>query len=65
MAPMWEAMGRPLLPQLAKAFAAQLKAAIEQAAGAVPAELYRQRRSLWAMIRAWLGKLFGKGEQTA
>jgi carbon monoxide dehydrogenase subunit G len=32
MAPMWEAMGRPLLPQFAKAFAAQLKAAIETAA---------------------------------
>lgn len=29
MAPMWEAMGRPLLPQLAKGFAEQLKAAIE------------------------------------
>jgi carbon monoxide dehydrogenase subunit G len=30
MAPMWEAMGRPLLPQLAKGFAAQLKAEIEK-----------------------------------
>jgi carbon monoxide dehydrogenase subunit G len=33
MAPMWEAMGRPLLPQLAKGFAGQLKHAIEQRAG--------------------------------
>lgn len=64
MAPMWEAMGRPLLPQLAKAFAAQLKASIEQAAGAVPATV-PERRSLWATIRAWLGKLLRKGEQTA
>lgn len=64
MAPMWEAMGRPLLPQLAKAFAAQLKAAVEQAAGAEPAAA-PAKRSLWALIRAWLGKLFGKGEQTA
>ncbi len=29
LAPMWEAMGRPLLPTLAKGFAAKLKAAIE------------------------------------
>src|ERR1700722_509284 len=31
MAPMWEAMSRPLLPQLAKSFAATLKAEIEAA----------------------------------
>jgi hypothetical protein len=29
MAPMWEALCRPLLPQLAKAFAGRLKAEIE------------------------------------
>ena len=39
MAPMWEAMGRPVLPQLAKAFAGQLKAEIEKAAPAAPAEV--------------------------
>jgi carbon monoxide dehydrogenase subunit G len=33
MAPMWEAMGRPLLPQFAKAFAGQLKAEIEKSVG--------------------------------
>jgi carbon monoxide dehydrogenase subunit G len=38
MAPMWEAMGRPVLPQLAKAFAAQLKAEIEKAAAAAKQE---------------------------
>jgi carbon monoxide dehydrogenase subunit G len=32
MAPMWEAMSRPLLPQLAKSFAGQLKAKIEKSA---------------------------------
>lgn len=64
MAPMWEAMGRPLLPQLAKAFAAQLKAAVEQAAG-TPSAAAAPRRSLWALVRAWLGKLLGKGEQPA
>lgn len=31
MAPMWEAMGKPLLPRLAKSFAEQLKVEIEQA----------------------------------
>lgn len=30
MAPMWEAMGRPVLPKLAKGFAEQLKARIEE-----------------------------------
>jgi hypothetical protein len=30
---MWEAMGRPLLPQFAKAFAGQLKAKIEECVG--------------------------------
>ena len=34
MAPMWEAMGKPLMPQFAKSFAGQLKAEIEMAAGA-------------------------------
>jgi hypothetical protein len=38
MAPMWEAMGRPLLPQFAKAFAGQLKASIEAAEAAEAAE---------------------------
>ena len=33
MAPMWEAIGRPLLPQFARAFANQLKTEIEQAMG--------------------------------
>jgi carbon monoxide dehydrogenase subunit G len=32
MAPMWEAMSKPLLPVLAKSFAGKLKAEIEQAA---------------------------------
>jgi carbon monoxide dehydrogenase subunit G len=32
MAPMWEAMGKPLLPRLAQSFAEQLKADIEAAA---------------------------------
>jgi carbon monoxide dehydrogenase subunit G len=62
MAPMWEAMGRPLLPQLAKAFADQLKASIEEALGppaAAPsappaprglAAFVRRLRHLWRGI---------------
>jgi carbon monoxide dehydrogenase subunit G len=34
MAPMWEALCRPLLPQLAKTFAGRLKAEIEKTAAA-------------------------------
>lgn len=64
MAPMWEAMGRPLLPQLAKAFAGQLKGAIEQAARAEPLTA-PAKRSLWTLLRIWLAKLLGKGGQTA
>lgn len=35
IAPMWEAMSRPLLPQLAKSYAEKLKAAIEKAISGV------------------------------
>ncbi|MEO5586115.1 MAG: SRPBCC family protein [Novosphingobium sp.] len=64
MAPMWEAMGRPLLPQLAKAFAVQLKAAIEQASGISAAPARPAKRSVWALIAAWLRRALGKGEPT-
>ncbi|MBW8783378.1 MAG: SRPBCC family protein [Novosphingobium sp.] len=60
MAPMWEAMGRPLLPQLAKGFAGQLKAEIEKAAGmaeqAIP--LAAERRSWLARVFDWLRRLW-------
>ena len=36
MAPMWEAMSRPLLPKLAKSFAEKLKAEIESAPAGSP-----------------------------
>jgi carbon monoxide dehydrogenase subunit G len=58
MAPMWEAMGRPLLPQFAKAFAGQLKAQIEAAEPAREAALEPagalRRPSLLARLLAWL-----------
>lgn len=54
MAPMWEAVSRPLLPQLAKSFAGQLKAEIEQAAG-----IRRQAApSFLAALRQWLSRLW-------
>ncbi len=39
MAPMWEAMSRPLLPQLAKSFAEKLKVEIESAPAVPPREM--------------------------
>jgi carbon monoxide dehydrogenase subunit G len=60
MAPMWEAMGRPLLPQLAKIFAGQLKAEIEKAAGApAPQDVATGEKPsrLGAIVR-WLRRLW-------
>ena len=55
MAPMWEAMGRPLLPQLARAFADQLKAEIERdAAAASQAPAEAKAPSLFQRLAAWL-----------
>jgi carbon monoxide dehydrogenase subunit G len=55
LAPMWEAMGRPLLPQLAKGFAEQLKQAIEaEATGlATPSPSAPHRAGFWQ--RLWQG----------
>jgi carbon monoxide dehydrogenase subunit G len=61
MAPMWEAMGRPLLPQLARGFAEQFRDAVEQATGVSPVD--RRKKSIWARFAAWLRGLFGKGEK--
>jgi len=55
MAPMWEAMCRPLLPQMAKSFSGKLKAEIENTVGIAPAP----RPSLFARLVAWLRRLFG------
>jgi carbon monoxide dehydrogenase subunit G len=71
MAPMWEAMGRPLLPQFAKGFAEQfrdkIEATLEPRAGGTPSlDQPRARRSalgrLWASIRSAIGRLFGGGK---
>jgi carbon monoxide dehydrogenase subunit G len=48
MAPMWEAVSRPLLPQLARSFGESLRAEIE----GLP------KPTLWSMVLAWLRSLF-------
>lgn len=50
MAPMWEAVCKPLLPQLAKSFAAKLKAEIEQCYGSPQTELTAQSPSVWTAL---------------
>lgn len=56
MAPMWEAMGRPLLPTLAKGFAEQLKLQIEavhapaQAAAETGSPFLRWLRRIWRAL---------------
>jgi carbon monoxide dehydrogenase subunit G len=68
MAPMWEAMGKPLLPQLAKGFAGQLRDKIEAAAVHAPARVAEAKpagflawlRSLWNAI---FGSRHSQGEQ--
>ncbi len=61
MAPMWEAMSRPLLPQMARSFGGKLKAEIEGAAGVVLVP----RPSMFHAFGQWLRRLwqtlFGSG----
>jgi carbon monoxide dehydrogenase subunit G len=54
MAPMWEAMGGPLLPKFAASFAEQLKARIEAELGLIapPAA-----PGLWVRFWSWLRRL--------
>ena len=63
MAPMWEAMGGPVLPKFATGFARQLKERIEAefgvVAGAAPVAAAAPRPSLLARVWAWLRGLFG------
>lgn len=67
MAPMWEAMGGPLLPKFARAFAEQLAEGIERAGnGAVeesPAAAKPAREGPFAVL-LWIWRaLFGRGRQ--
>lgn len=63
MAPMWEAMGKPLLPQLAKGFAGQLKAEIEKTgAPAAAAAVEPPAGGFLAWLRRLWQALFGRRE---
>ena len=55
MAAMWEAMSRPLLPQMAKTFATRLKKEIEENAEGVEAAVPQPapRQSALSRFRAW------------
>ena len=68
MAPMWEAMGGPMLPKFARSFAEQLRDRIEQTADTAPAAAPTARPGLLAALLQWLcgiwRKLSGQ-EQTA
>jgi len=65
MAPMWEAMCRPLLPQLAKTFANSLKTDIENIAGVAPPEkpsfftrFATRLRSIWhSLLKIFINSL--------
>jgi carbon monoxide dehydrogenase subunit G len=65
LAPMWEAMGKPLLPQLAKAFAVKLKSEIEATAASLPADdvvpTEQAGMSVFASLRAWFSGLWRRG----
>lgn len=56
MAPMWEAMGGPLLPKFARAFAEQRAGGIEEAAGLAPRS-QPTRMSWMASLSATLSKI--------
>lgn len=59
MAPMWEAMGAPVLPKFAKSFAAELKARIEEHLGVETAEgAAAAQIGFLARIGAWLRSIW-------
>jgi carbon monoxide dehydrogenase subunit G len=71
MAPMWEAMGKPLLPKFARSFAEQFKADVEQSAqhgstASTPpssgdvAPAKQRSGSFLAAVFDWLRGLFGE-----
>lgn len=61
VAPMWEALGRPVLPTFVKAFADKLKGKIEESVGggAPPVEVAATAKpSLLVRLATWLKNLF-------
>jgi hypothetical protein len=63
MAPMWEAMGGPLLPRFALAFAERLRDGIESTVGMRPAAAAERPagRGFFAWLRRLVRSLFGGG----
>ena len=60
MAPLWEALSRPLLPQLAKSFAGQLKTEIEKAAASFisPKAVEAESTPQFSIFGKWLGNVW-------
>ena len=54
MAPRWEAMGKPLLPKFALAFAEQFKTEIEQLSVPTRVLAKPEKKSAFAKLLAWL-----------
>lgn len=63
MAPMWEAMSRPLLPQMAKSFAGKLKDEIEEANGIVIAPGSSMRSTIGQWLRRLWQSVLGIGRK--
>jgi uncharacterized membrane protein len=65
MAPMWEAMGKPLLPKFARGFAEQFKAEIEQrSSGGATEQAETRSPGLLKRLFALLRRLFGRSATT-
>ncbi|WP_395397258.1 SRPBCC family protein [Novosphingobium sp. BL-8A] len=58
MAPMWEALGKPLLPQFARSFAAQLKARIEAGDTAAVEVISQPEPARHGGLTGWLRALW-------
>lgn len=60
MAPMWEAMCKPLFPPLAQSFTNKLKAEIEQFTGVAPVRVATRTdwRTVFSAVANWIRKLW-------
>lgn len=60
MAPMWEAMGKPLLPKLASGFADSFKKRVEQEGTDTVEQSLSVPERVFARLLGWLNSLFGR-----
>lgn len=65
MAPMWEALGKPLLPQFARAFAQQLKERIEESVGDTSAPVQARPGGIGAWLRRLWTAVMGRHKEEA